>query len=129
MRVGHYAQGKFYEIDCPEGTRVVRRREWPTDGETTLHDLLVVPLNGKEVRIPSDPPELLPMLAESGNFGISLVGLPEPDGSMVGVVCPECGRDDVTWLQLRDDETVRCDACGGEFALPSRPVESTLPSR
>ena len=24
MRVRHYAQGKFYTIECPEGTRVVR---------------------------------------------------------------------------------------------------------
>lgn len=95
MRVRHYSQGKFYEIDCPEGTRLVRRSERPTDGETTLHDLLVVPLKGKEVRIPSDPPELLPMLAESGNFGLALVGEPEPDLRLSGVACPNCGEVDV----------------------------------
>ena len=32
MRVRHHAQGKFYTIECPEGTRVVRRPE-PVDGE------------------------------------------------------------------------------------------------
>ena len=46
MRVKHQAQGKFYTIECPEGTRLVRRPQQPAN------DHLVVPLNGKEVRIP-----------------------------------------------------------------------------
>ena len=92
MRVRHHAQGKFYTIECPEGTRVVRRSEQPADGEAVPHDHLVVPLNGKEVRIPADPPELLPLLAESGKFGITLVGEPVPDMRLAGVVCPECGQ-------------------------------------
>jgi hypothetical protein len=71
MRVKHHAQGKFYVIECPEGTRLVRRT---SGGEAVPCDYLIVPLNGKDVRIPADSPELLPMLAESGNFGITLVG-------------------------------------------------------
>ena len=47
--------------------------------EMALHDFLLVPLNGNQVRIPADPPELLPLLAESGNFGVSMAGEPEPD--------------------------------------------------
>ena len=122
MRVRHHAQGKFYTIACPEGTRVVRRSDLPADGEAVPHDHLVVPLNGKEVRIPADPPELLPLLAETGNFGVSLVGEPEPDVRLTGVVRPECGENDVTWLQLgTDSEAVRCDYCGADFELPILP--------
>jgi hypothetical protein len=116
MRVKHHAQGKFYVIECPEGTRLVRRT---SGGEAVKCDQLIVPLNGKELRIPADPPELLPMLAESGNFGIKLVGEPVPDVNLAGVICPECGEDDVNWLQLRDDsETVHCDYCVTDFDLP-----------
>ena len=123
MRVRHHTQGKFYTIQCPEGTRIERRSEQPADGEAVPHDHLVVPLNGKEVRIPADPPELLPLLAETGNFGVSLVGEPEPDVRLTGVVCPECGETDVTWLQLgTDSEAVRCDRCGSDFALPAPTV-------
>ena len=113
MRVKHHAQGKFYVIECPEGTRLVRRT---SGGKALKCDHLVVPLNGEKVRIPADPPELLPMLAESGNFGITLVGEPVPDMRLGGVVCPKCGEDDVNWLQLRDDSgTVHCDRCGMKF--------------
>ncbi|MDB5350073.1 MAG: hypothetical protein JWN86_1320 [Planctomycetota bacterium] len=119
MRVRHYALGKFYVIDCPEGTRVARGSEQASDGLVSLHDHLVVPRNGTEIRIPADPPELLPLLAESGNFGVSLVGEPEPEVRLDGVSCPGCGQDDVTWLQLRaGSESVRCDACGTDFELP-----------
>jgi len=72
MRVKCHAQGKFYLIGCPEGTRLVRGMDRP-DGEGAEPDHLIVPLNGKEIRIPADPPELLPLLAESGNFGVSLI--------------------------------------------------------
>ena len=121
MRVRCHAQGKFYTIDCPEGTRLVWGVDRPND--VPFHDHLIVPLNGKEVRIPTDPPELLPLLAESGNFGVSLVGEPEPDESMVGVVCTACGESDVNWLQLRAVlEAVHCDRCGADFDLAASPV-------
>ena len=85
MRVRHYAQGKFYTIECPQGTEVVRR------SDSTDH--LLVPLNGQAIRIPADPPELLPMLAETGNFGITQVGEPEPGVDLAGVACPDCGHE------------------------------------
>ena len=120
MQVKHHAQGKFYVIECPKGTRVVRRT---SGGEVVTHDHLVVPLNGRELRIPADPPELLPMLAESGNFGVSLAGEPVPDVRLVGVVCLQCGEDDVNWLQVREGtKTVHCDRCGSEYAVTVRTV-------
>jgi ribosomal protein S27E len=130
MRVRHYAQGKFYTIQCPEGTRVVRRTDQTADGEEILHDLLVVPLKGREIRIPADPPELLPMLAETGNFGVTLVGEPEPEMRLDGVSCPGCGEADVAWLQLGDcSKAVHCDRCGADFALPTPPLEAIVSSR
>jgi len=127
MRVKHHAQGKFYVIECPEGTRLVRRT---SGGEAVKCDQLVVPLNGEKVRIPADPPELLPMLAESGNFGISPVGEPVPDVNLAGVVCPKCGEDDVNWLQLGEGtETVHCDRCGEEFAVTVATMAPVTPSR
>jgi ribosomal protein S27E len=117
MRIKCHAQGKFYTIQCPQGTRMVRGKDRP-GGKVAEHDHLIVPLNGKEVRIPADPPELLPLLAESGNFGVSLVGEPEPDARLVGASCPGCGETDVNWLQLRESsETVHCDRCGADFVL------------
>jgi ribosomal protein S27E len=122
MRIKCHAQGKFYTIECPEGTRLVRRSEQPPDADVVPHDHLLVPLKGKEIRIPSDPPELLPLLAETGNFGVSLVGEPEPEASLAGVSCPKCGETDVAWLQLKEDsETVHCDRCETDFVLPVRP--------
>jgi hypothetical protein len=119
MRVRHYAQGKFYTIQCPEGTRIVRRKDQPADGEAVQDAHMIVPLNGQEVRIPADPSELLAMLAETGHFGVSLVGEPVSDERLSGVACPKCGETDVTWLQLRDgSEAVRCDYSGTEFGLP-----------
>ncbi len=109
MRIRHYAQGKFYSIECPEGSTLVRR--------SGSDDHLLVPLNGQEIRIPADPPELLPLLAESGNFGVTLVGDPEPDKGLAGALCPDCGEADVTWLQIRDGSgAVHCDRCGSDFA-------------
>ena len=122
MRVRCHAQGKFYTIECPMGTRVVRRSD-RRDGEGPRHDHIVVPLNGKEIRIPSDPPELLPLLAESGNFGVSLVGEPEPDVGLTGASCPGCGEADVTWLQPEDgSESIHCDRCGSDFGSSIRHV-------
>jgi len=119
MRVRHHAQGKFYSIECPEGTRIVRSSVPAADGEEVPHDHLVVPLKGKEIRNPADPPELLPLLAETGKFGITLFGDPVPEIRLAGVVCPECGQDDVNWLQLREgSESARCDGCGAEFDSP-----------
>jgi hypothetical protein len=127
MRVKHHAQGKFYTIECPEGTRLVRHSEPSADGEAVPHDHLVVPLNGKQVRIPADPPELLPLLAESGNFGITVVGEPEPDVRLEGATCPDCGETDSNWLQVEDgSETVHCDSCGADFALPV-PIATPIP--
>ncbi len=65
MRVRCHAQGKFHLIDCPNGTRIVRATEQPASGTVGL-DYLIVPLNGKTIRITADPPELLPLLAEGG---------------------------------------------------------------
>ena len=80
-------------------------------------------LNGKTIRIPADPPELLPLLAESGNFGVTLVGEPKQDVRLAGVACPGCGEVDVAWLQLREgSEAVRCDRCGADFGLPIRHI-------
>ena len=110
MRLKCHAQGKFYTIQCPEGTEVVRR--------SGSDDYLIVPLNGKAIRIPADPPELLPLLAETGNFGVSLVGEPVPEMSLAGVSCPECGESDVAWLQLdHGTESVHCDRCGTDYEL------------
>ena len=65
------------------------------------------------------------MLAESGKFGITLVGEPVPDMRLAGVSCPGCGETDVNWLQVEDgSETVHCDRCGVDFALP---MPSTTP--
>jgi ribosomal protein S27E len=127
MRVERHAQGKFYTIQCPEGTRIERRSEEPAEGEAVSHEYLVVPSNGKEVRIPADPPELLPLLAESGKFGITLMGEPVPDMRLAGVSCPGCGESDVNWLQVEDGpETVHCDHCGADFTLPV-PTTSPVP--
>ena len=122
MRLKCHAQGKFYTIQCPEGTEVVRR--------SGSDDYLIVPLNGKAIRIPADPPELLPLLAETGNFGVSLVGEPVPEEWLAGVSCLECGEADVAWLQWRDGaEMVHCDRCGAEFAVTVATLPSESPLR
>jgi hypothetical protein len=132
MRIKHYAQGKFYTIECPVGTRMVRRSDLPIEGQAGPHDILIVPLKGRVIRIPADPPGLLPLLAESGNFGVSLVGKPEADERMEGASCPGCGEADVTWLQLDDvSESAHCDRCGADFALPIRhvmPIPASVPT-
>ena len=65
MRIRHYSKGKFYLIECPDGTRVVRCAAQSAPDTADSHDLLVVPFRGQELTIPADPPELLPLLAES----------------------------------------------------------------
>jgi hypothetical protein len=45
MRVRRHAQGKFYTIECPEGTRIVRAAGRPESG-SVHHDHLIVPLGG-----------------------------------------------------------------------------------
>src|SRR4051794_14779201 len=122
MRIRHYAEGRFYTIDCPEGTEVVRL--------AGPDDHLVVPLRGQAIRIPADPPGLLPLLAESGNFGVSLAGEPVPDVWLAGSICPRCGEVDVAWLQVRDDPgTIHCDSCGAGFALTAPPGNRVGSSR
>jgi uncharacterized metal-binding protein (TIGR02443 family) len=116
VRIKHFSKGKFYVIECPRGSRVLRCWGHP-DG----HDLLVVPFEGREIRIPADPSELLPLLAESGRCGLSLIGDPEPEMRLAGAVCPECGEDDVNWLSVEDgSETAHCDRCGSDFGLPDQ---------
>jgi hypothetical protein len=116
MRIKHFSKGKFYLIECPPGSRVIR-----CSGHSDGHDVLVVPFEGREIRIPADPAELLPLLAESGRCGLSLVGDPEPEMMLAGAVCPNCGEDDVNWLSVEDDSaTAHCDCCGTDFGLPDR---------
>ena len=129
MRIKHYAEGKFYEIRCPDGTRIVRNRVFRASGVPDPCDGIVVPFGGQQIPIPADPATLLPLLAESGRCGLSLLGEPEPEARLAGVSCPECGEGDVNWLRAEDDsEMVHCDRCGGDFAVPS-PALVTLPDR
>ena len=95
------------------------------------HDLLVVPFEGQEIRIPADPAELLPLLAESGRCGLSLIGDPEPEMMVAGAACPKCGEDDLNWLSVEDSsETAHCDRCGSDFGLPLSPtIAVTIPKR
>ena len=94
------------------------------------HDLLVVPFEGQEIRIPADPAELLPLLAESGRCGLSLIGGPEPDRRLAGVGCPNCGEDDVNWLSVEvDSVTAHCDRCGSDFGITDQPASNTRSSR
>ena len=118
MRIKHFSKGKFYVIQCPQGTRVARCWGQPALVEPDGHDHLVVPFEGREIRIPADPSELLPLLSESGRCGLSLIGDPEPEMRLAGAACPNCGEDDVNWLSVEDgSETARCDRCGSDFGL------------
>jgi hypothetical protein len=87
VRIRHFSKGRFYLIQCPRGTRVVRC--W---GHPEAHDLLVVPFEGREIRIPADPSELLPLLAESGRCGLLLIGDPEREMRLAGVPAPTAAR-------------------------------------
>jgi hypothetical protein len=117
MLINHYARGKFYQVACPEGTRIVRGSESTAAlNRSPARDLIVVPFGGKEIRIPVDLPDLLPLLAESGRCGLSLVGEPRPDAVLKGAVCPRCGQSDVNWLFIEDDsQRIHCDYCGADF--------------
>ena len=89
---------------CPNGSRVI-----PSD----LHDLLVVPFDGRPIPILSDTPELLPLLAEPGRCGLSLIGEPIPDLILAGVTCPKSQEDDVNWLSVDDDSAY----CGNRAVM------------
>ena len=110
MVVKHHARGKFYRIALPEGSRLVR-------GSDRLgHDVVIVPFEGREIAIAAHPPELLPLLAESGRCGLATVGEPEPDARLAGLACPGCGERDLHWLALdEDDAMAHCDRCGARF--------------
>ena len=131
MRIKHFSKGKFYLIECPPGTRVVRCSAQPAMVEPDGHDHLVVPFEGREIRIPADPSELLPLLAESGRCGLSLICDPEPGMMLAGAACPKCGEDDLNWLSVEDSsETAHCDRCGSDFRLTLSPtIAVTIPKR
>ena len=75
-----------------------------------------------EIAISSDPPELLPLLAESGRCGLSLVGEPLPNANLAGVFRPTCNEGDVSWLPVEDGaEIAHCDSCGCDFGLDDQP--------
>ena len=93
MRIKHFSKGKFYLIDCPRGTRVIRCWGQPAPVDTGEHDVLMVPFDGREIRIPADPSDLLPLLAEARLCGLSLIGGPEPAMMLAGAACPNCGED------------------------------------
>ena len=118
MRLRVYSKGRFYLIECPDGTRVVRCAAHSLPASASFHDALLVPFRGQELTIPSDPPELLPPVAESGRFGLSLVGEPVPSADLTGAICPICNEDDVSWLSIEDgSNTVHCEKCGSEFEV------------
>jgi hypothetical protein len=121
MRIRHYSNGKFYLIRCLDGTRVVRSSAHSVSDSADSHDTVVVPFRGQEITIPADPPELLPLLAESGRCGLTLVGEPVPNVSLAGVVCPNFNEDGVSWLSGEDgSEMAHCDYCGCDFELDHR---------
>lgn len=121
MRIKHFSKGKFYLITCPPGTGVIRFWGQPGLLDPAGHDLLMVPYDGREIRIPAEPSELLPLLAEAGLCGLSLIGGPEPAMMLAGAACPNCGEDDVDWLSVEDgDEMAHCDRCGGDFRFGDR---------
>jgi hypothetical protein len=118
MRIRHYSKGKFYLIQCPHGTRVVRCSAQTVPDGAESRDRLLVPFDGREIPIPADPPELLPLLADAGRFGLSVVGEPVPDENLAGAVGPTCKQEDVSWLSVEDGSSVaRCDNCGCDFGL------------
>jgi hypothetical protein len=124
MRIKHYAWGKFYHVECPAGSTVVRRSDQVGVSGEFLPDVLLIRFKGREIPVPSEPAELLPLLAESGRFGLSLVGEPLPSPQLAGACCPRCGETDVEWLCLGTDDVIRCESCGTLFEPQHGPAES-----
>jgi hypothetical protein len=63
----------------------------------------------------------LPLLAESGQCGLSLVGEPTPNVNLAGVVCPNSNEDDVSWMSVEEGSQIaHCDYCGCEFGFDGR---------
>jgi hypothetical protein len=121
MQIRVYSKGKFYLIQCPVGTTVVRCLAPSVPDGPGSHDLVVVPFRGEAITIPADPPELLPLLAESGQCALSLVGEPTPNANLAGVACPNCNEDDVSWLSIENQTNIaHCDYCGCEFGLDNQ---------
>ncbi len=120
MHIRIHSKGKYYLIECPAGTRVVRCAAQAVPGADDSHDRVIIPFRGQELTIPADPPELLPLLADAGQYGLSLIGEPLADASVAGAVCPNCNEDDVSWLSVEDDSNIaHCDNCGCDFGLDS----------
>ena len=117
-----HSKGKFYLIECPEGTTVVRcLAPFVRDGADS-HDLVVVPFRGETIKIPADPPELLPLLAESGRCGLSLVSEPVPDEHLACTVSPNCDENDVRWMSVDYGSRIaRCYFRGFDFGLKIKP--------
>ncbi len=95
MHIEGFSNGNFYMIACPEGTTVIRcsGQRAPVGSEGL--EFLVVLFGGQDIRIPSEPSLLLPLLAESGRCGLSLIGGPVPEEILAGAVCPNCGEHDM----------------------------------
>jgi hypothetical protein len=118
MRIRHYSKSKFDLIECPNGARVIRCAVQSDRDTADSHDRLVVPFRGQELTIPADPPELLPLLVNAGQYCLSPVGEPVPDVILEGAVCPKCDEDDVSWLSVEDDSNITLrDNCGSDFNL------------
>jgi ribosomal protein S27E len=132
MHVKQYARGRFYRVRCPEGSTLIRQSNRTDETGACLPDRILVRLNGTDVPIPCDPPELLPVLAEAGRFGLALVGPPAPDIELPGAACPRCGEADFEWLWSDDHERTRCDSCGAAFDMTAgnaRPDTGSAPHR
>jgi hypothetical protein len=113
MRIRRYSKGKFYLIECAEDTRIVRCHAQSVAGRGDVDDVLVAPFHGHDIRIPTEPPELLALLADAERCGLSLVGAPVPDVSLAGAVCPGCHEDDVSWLSF--DEVIELADVGSRM--------------
>jgi predicted RNA-binding Zn-ribbon protein involved in translation (DUF1610 family) len=121
MQIRLYSKGKFYLIECPDDTTVVRCLAPSVRDGADSHDLVVVPFRGQAIAIPADPPELLPQLAESGRCGLSLVGDPVPDVHLTDAVCPNCHEEAVTRMSIYDSSRIaRCDCCGYDLGLDNQ---------
>jgi len=72
MLVRHHHQGRWYVVEFPEGTTVYRAR-------LTGMSVLSVPWEGRDVPVFDWPSELIVQLAESGMYGLRLLGV-EPSG-------------------------------------------------